>query len=70
VLDWWPSSSGFEPLREKEFPGLGPVAAVQQSLALKLSSAAWRRLVLAEGGRKSSPEVGANVGDLFSNAIN
>jgi hypothetical protein len=25
--------------------------------------------VLAEGGRKSSPEVGANVGDLFSNAM-
>ena len=40
MLDWWPSSSGFELLGEKEFPGLGPVAAVQQSLALKLSSAA------------------------------
>jgi hypothetical protein len=26
--------------------------------------------VLAEGGRMSSPEVGANVGDLFSNAMN
>jgi hypothetical protein len=69
VLDWWPSSSGFELLGEKGFPGSGPVAAVQQSLALKLSSAARRRSVLAEGGRKSSPEVGANVGDLFSNAM-
>jgi hypothetical protein len=39
-LDWWLSSSGFEPLEEKEFPGLGLAAAVQQSLALKLSSAA------------------------------
>jgi hypothetical protein len=26
--------------------------------------------MLAEGGRLSSPEVGANVGHLFSNAIN
>jgi hypothetical protein len=69
-LDWWPSSSSFELLEEKEFLGLDPVAAVQQSLALKLSLAAWRRLVLAEGGRKSSPEVGANVGNLFSNAMN
>jgi hypothetical protein len=40
VLDWWPSSSGFELLGEKEFPGLGPVAVVQQPLSLKLSSAA------------------------------
>jgi hypothetical protein len=39
-LDWWLSSSGFEPLEEKEFPGLGPAAAVQQFMALKLSSVA------------------------------
>jgi hypothetical protein len=26
--------------------------------------------MLAEGGRLSSPEVGANVGHLFSNAVN
>jgi hypothetical protein len=26
--------------------------------------------MLAEGGRLSSPEVGANVGHLFSNAMN
>jgi hypothetical protein len=26
--------------------------------------------MLAEGGRMSSPEVGANVGHLFSNSIN
>jgi hypothetical protein len=70
VLDWWPSSSGFEPLGEKEFPSLGPVAAAQQPLALKLSLAARRRSGLAEGGRMSSPEVGANVGDLFSKAMN
>jgi hypothetical protein len=42
---------------------------VQPSLALKVSSVARRRSVLAEGGRKSSPEVGANVGDLFSNTM-
>jgi hypothetical protein len=40
MLDWWLSSSGFKLLEEKEFPGLGPAAAVQQSLVLKLSSAA------------------------------
>jgi hypothetical protein len=39
-LDWWLSSSGFEPLEEKEFLGLGPAAAVQRSLVLKLSLAA------------------------------
>jgi hypothetical protein len=26
--------------------------------------------MLAEGGRMGSPEVGANVGHLFSNAVN
>jgi hypothetical protein len=26
--------------------------------------------MLAEGGRLTSPEVGANVGHLFSNAVN
>jgi hypothetical protein len=46
---------------------LCPVAT-GQSLALLSSSAAWRRWMLAEGGRLSSPEVGANVGHLFSNA--
>jgi hypothetical protein len=56
--------------REREFPDLCSVAAVQQPLALKLFSAAGRRSGLAEGGRVSSPEVGANVGDLFSNAMN
>jgi hypothetical protein len=40
MLDWWLSSSGFEPLEEKEFLGLGPAAAVQRSLVLKVSSAA------------------------------
>jgi hypothetical protein len=40
VFDWWPSFSSSELLGEKEFPGLGPVAAVQQPLSLKLSSAA------------------------------
>jgi hypothetical protein len=39
-LDWWLSSSSFEPLEEKEFPDLGPAAAVQRSLVLKLSLAA------------------------------
>ena len=52
VLDWWSFSSGFEPLGERESPGSCPVAAVQEPLALLSSSAAWRRSVLAEGGRK------------------
>jgi hypothetical protein len=40
LLEGWLSSSGFEPLEEKEFLGLDPAAAVQRSLVLKLSSAA------------------------------
>jgi hypothetical protein len=39
-----------------------------QPLALLSSSAALQKSMLAEGGRLSSPEVGANVGHLFSNA--
>jgi hypothetical protein len=72
LLECWTGgfSSGFEPLGEREFHDLCPVAAAQQPLALKLSSAAWRRSGLAEGGRMSSLEVGANVGDLFSKAMN
>jgi hypothetical protein len=40
VLGWWLSSSGFEPLKEKEFLGLGPAAAMQRFLVLKPFSAA------------------------------
>jgi hypothetical protein len=40
VFDWWPFSSGFEPLGERESSGLCPVAAVQQPLAQLSSSAA------------------------------
>jgi hypothetical protein len=69
-LDWWLSSSGFEPLEEKEFLGLGPAAAVQWSLVLKLSLAACESQCLPKVVEKGSPEVGANVGDLFSNASN
>jgi hypothetical protein len=49
-------------------PDLCPVAA-GQPLAMLSSSAACRRWMLVEGGRLSSPEVGANVRHLFSNAI-
>jgi hypothetical protein len=49
-------------------PDLCPVAA-GQPLALLSSLAALRKSMLAEGGRLSSPEVGTNVGVLFSNAI-
>jgi hypothetical protein len=49
-------------------PNLCPVA-VGQPLALLSSSAAWRRWMFAEGGRSSSPEVGSNVGHLFSNVV-
>jgi hypothetical protein len=53
--------------------------AAEQPLAPLSSSAALCKSMLAEGGRMSSPEVGANVGpcsrmlyvgDLFSNASN
>jgi hypothetical protein len=49
-------------------PDLCPVA-VGQPLALLSFSAAWRRWMLAEGGRLSSPEVGTNVGHLLLNAV-
>ena len=50
-------------------PNLCLVAA-GQPLTLLSSSVAWRKWMLAEGGRLSSPEVGANVGHLFTNAVN
>jgi hypothetical protein len=43
--------------------------AAGQPLTLLSSSTAWRKWMLAEGGRLSSPEVGTNVGHLFSNAV-
>jgi hypothetical protein len=70
MLDWWPSSSVFEPLRERE----SLLICVQW---LQRSSP-WRCYLLRrhdEGQclpkvvEVSSPEVGANVGDLFLNAM-
>jgi hypothetical protein len=49
-------------------PDLCPVAA-GQPLALLSSEVAWRRWMLVEGGRLSSSEVDANVGQLFSNGM-
>jgi hypothetical protein len=49
MLDWWPFSSGFEPLGERESLGLCPVAAVQQPLALLSSSADDEGQCFAEG---------------------
>jgi hypothetical protein len=43
--------------------------AAGQPLVLLSSSAACRRWMLAEGDRSASPEVGANVGHLFSNVV-
>jgi hypothetical protein len=69
VLDWWPFSFGFEPLGEREFPSLCPVAVAQQPLETffggmtKVSS-------LPKVVEVGTQEVGANVGDLFSNAMN
>ena len=73
ALNWWPSSSGFRPPEERGSPGWDPAAAGRQPLLLKLF---WRhdeglclpKVFETQKVEVSSPEVGANVGDLFSNA--
>jgi hypothetical protein len=71
-LDWWPFSSGFEPLGERE--------SLLRFVSSGYSAAAPGVVIFFGGMTKvsalpkvvdvSTPEVGANVGDLFSNAMN
>jgi hypothetical protein len=71
VLDWWPFSSGFEPLGERESPDLCPVAAVQQPPSVVIFFGGMTKVsALPKIVEVSTQEVGANVGDLFSNAMN
>jgi hypothetical protein len=72
VLDWWPFSSGFEPLEERE--------SLLRFVSSGYSAAAPGAVIFFGGMTKvsalpkvvdvSTPEVGANFGDLFSNAMN
>jgi hypothetical protein len=72
VLDWWPFSSGFEPLGERErvswfvFSGCSaaaPSAVIFFGGMTKVSA-------LPKVVEVGTSEVGANVGDLFSNTMN
>jgi hypothetical protein len=56
--------------RERESPDLCPVAIVQQLWRCYLLRRHDEGQCFAEGCGSGTPEVGANVGDLFSNAMN
>jgi hypothetical protein len=69
MLDWWPFSSGFEPLRERVswfvsscYSAAAPGAVIFFGGMTKVSA-------LPKVMEVSTPEVGTNVGDLFSNAM-
>jgi hypothetical protein len=69
MLDWWPFSSSFESLGERVswFVSCGcceaaPGAVIFFGGMTKVSA-------LPKVVEVSTPEVGANVGDLFSNAM-
>jgi hypothetical protein len=73
MLDWWPFSSGFEPLGERErervswFVSSGCSAAPGATIFFGGMTKVYALPKVVEVG---TPEVGANVGDLFSNAMN
>ena len=68
MLDWWPFSSGFEPLGERVswFVSSGCSAAPGATIFYCGMTMVY---ALSKVVEVSTPEVGANVGDLFSNAI-
>jgi hypothetical protein len=70
MLDWWPFSSGFEPPGEREswFVSSGCSAAAPG--AVIFFDGMTKVSALPKVVEVSTPEVGANVGDLFSNAMN
>jgi hypothetical protein len=70
MLDWWPFSSGFEPLGERVswfvssgYSAAAPGGVIFFGVMTKVSA-------LPKVVEVGTPEVGANVGDLFSNAMN
>jgi hypothetical protein len=69
MLDWWPFSSGFEPLGERVswFVSSGCSAAAPD--AVIFFGGITKVNALPKVVKVSTPEVGANVGDLFSNAM-
>jgi hypothetical protein len=69
MLDWWPFSSGFEPLGERVswFVSSGCSAAPG---AVIFFGCMTKFYALPKVVEVSTPEVGTNVGDLFSNAMN
>jgi hypothetical protein len=69
MLDWWPFSSGFEPLEERVswFVSSGCSAAAPG--AVIFFGGMTKVSALPKVVEVSTPEVGANVGDLFSNAM-
>jgi hypothetical protein len=57
-------------LSERESPGLCPVAAVQQPPGAVIFFGGMTKVsALPKVVEVSTPEVGANVGDLFSNTM-
>jgi hypothetical protein len=69
MLDWWPFSSSFEPLGERVswFVSSGCSAAPGTVIFFDGMTKVYALPKVVE---VSTPEVGANVGDLFSTAIN
>jgi hypothetical protein len=69
MLDWWPFSTGFEPLGERVswFVSSGCSAAPGAAIFFGGMTKVYALPKVVE---VSTPEVCANVGDLFSNAMN
>jgi hypothetical protein len=70
MLDWWPFSSDFEPLGERESPGLSSGCSAAAPDAVIFFGGMTKVSALPKVVEMGTPEVGANVGDLFSNAMN
>jgi hypothetical protein len=69
MLDWWPFSSGFEPLGERVswFVSSGCSAAAPG--AVIFFGGMTKVSALPKVVEVGTPEVDTNVGDLFSNAM-
>jgi hypothetical protein len=73
VLDWWTFSFGFWPLEERERERVSWFVSSGYSVAPS-AVVFFGGMTKVDGLPKivevSTPEVGANVGDLFLNAMN
>jgi hypothetical protein len=70
MLDWWPFSSSFEPLGERVSWFVSSGCSAAASSAVIFFGGMTKVSALPKVVEVSTPEVGANVGDLFSNAMN